>query len=149
MLRRRVRAIFWIACLTLAVAPAQASDHSARFNYMLRCAGCHTESGEGLPHAGIPQFPGYIDAFAGDDEGRTYMMHVPGVVGSSLSDAQIAAVLNYVVKNWGDLAAVAPFTAEEVGVRRAKPMPDVVAYRRKLVKRLKAEGAKVADYPWP
>ncbi|MDQ0322729.1 mono/diheme cytochrome c family protein [Pararhizobium capsulatum DSM 1112] len=135
--------------LALVAVSAQASDHSARFNYMLRCAGCHTETGEGLPHAGIPQFPGYIDAFAADDEGRTYMMHVPGVVGSSLSDAQIAAVLNYVVKSWGDPSIVAPFTAEEVTTRRAKPVPDVVAYRRQLVTRLKAEGAKIAEYPWP
>lgn len=149
MARRRFQAAFLTAGILLAATAVQASDHSARFNYMLKCAGCHTESGEGLPHAGIPQFPGYIDAFAGDDEGRTYMMHVPGVMGASLSDAQIAEVLNYVVNSWGDPSVVAPFTAEEVGTRRAKPVPDVVAYRRELVKRLKAQGAKVADYPWP
>lgn len=149
MIHRPFQVTFFAAGMLLAATAVQAADHSARFNYILKCAGCHTGTGKGLPHAGIPPFPGYIDAFARDDDGRTYMIHVPGVVGASLSDAQVADVLNYVVESWGDPSAVAPFTAEEVRVRRAKAVPDVVVYRRQLVKRLKAEGAQVADYPWP
>ena len=135
--------------LLLMPAAARADGHSARFNYLLRCSGCHDQDGSGLPKAGIPALPGYIDAFAGDERGRTYTVHVPGVSSTGLNSAEIAAVLNYVIDQWGDPSRIKPFTEAEVERRKAEPVSDVVAYRRDIVARLKDQGVAIADYPWP
>lgn len=139
-----------LAAILLAAAPASA-QYSTKTLYVLRCAGCHGVDGVGSASAGVPAFPGYVGAFARDEEGRVYMTHVPGVVGSGLSNGEIAAVLNYIVDTWsgeppGTLDA---FTEEEVQRLRAEVIPDVVGYRRDVVRRLAAEGVSVADYPWP
>ncbi|GEO84124.1 MULTISPECIES: c-type cytochrome [Alphaproteobacteria] len=148
-LLKQWKALVAVCYLMASVAPAVADGRSAKFNYLLRCSGCHDQDGTGLPSAGIPALPGYIDAFAGDDEGRTYIAHVPGVVATGLTDVEIAAVLNYVIDRWGDPKTVEPFTEAEVKKRRAEPVSDVVAYRRRIVERLKTSGVKIADYPWP
>lgn len=136
--------------IALAATGAIAAERSAHVNFLLRCSGCHMSDGSGVPASGIPPFPGFIDSFAADPDGRTYMAHVPGVIGSGLSDAEIAAVLNYLIDKWGRAPeAVDRFTADEVAARRAAPVPDVVAYRRALVVRLTAAGSPVAQYPWP
>jgi cytochrome c553 len=142
-------------CLALvACAPATAvgQERSARTNYILRCGGCHGMDAMGSENGGIPAFPGYVGSFAQLEEGRTYVMHVPGVVGASLSDAEIAEVMNYVMENWGGESLPAdfePFTETEVTERRAIPIGDVVGYRRIVVEKLTALGLPVAGYPWP
>lgn len=143
------KSLILAGCLSASAVPAAADGHSAKFNYLLRCSGCHDRDGTGLPRAGIPALPGYIDAFAGDDDGRTYITHVPGVVATGLNDAEIAAVLNYVIDEWGDPSRIEPFTEAEVTRRKAIPVSDVVAYRRQIVQRLKTGGVAIADYPWP
>lgn len=132
----------------LAAGGAFSGELGAKANYLLRCSGCHGTTGAGTVEGGIPPFPGFVGPLVADDAGRTYVMHVPGVVGSSLSDAEIAAVLNYIVDAWSD-GRPAPFTTAEVVRRRAEPMPDLIAYRRAIVARLARDGVALADYPWP
>ncbi len=136
----------------LAATPAAAQERSPHANYVLRCAGCHAMDGSGHSAGGIPDFRNLVGAFARDETGRTYLMHVPGVIGASLSDTEIAAVLNYITDNWGGDSVptgFVPFTGAEVGVLRAENIGDVVAYRRKLVENLKQQGIVTAGYPWP
>lgn len=136
-----------VAALTSA---ALAQGRSAHVNYILRCAGCHGMTGEGTETGGVPTFLDSISALAADEAGRTYIAHVPGVNSADLSADEIAAVLNYVVEEWGDPAtSVPPFTGEEVARRHAEPMRDIVAARRQVVDRLAAEGKATAPYPWP
>lgn len=143
-----------LAALLLA-APAWAQDapvRSAHIDYMLKCSGCHGADGSGSPDRGIPDFRGYVDGFGRTEAGRTYVMHVPGVVNSSLPNARIAAVMNHVIASFGapeTRAAVPPFTAEEVDRLRAVPVPDVVAYRREVAAGMAKAGIPVAGYPWP
>lgn len=145
-LRRAGAALAFVALGAGGVAAKELNAHS---NYILRCAGCHGVEGAGSPSAGIPPFPGFVSALLSDDDGRTYVTHVPGVVGSSLTNAEIAAVLNYVNDAWSGSAPAAPFTEEEVRRRRAALVPDIVAYRRAIVARLSEKGVRLADYPWP
>lgn len=138
--------------LCLAAGQAGAEGYNARTNYMLRCTGCHGMDGAGSEQAGIPDFRGYVGSFARSEPGRTYLMHVPGVVNSSLSDSEIAAVMNYVMESYAGAskaADAAPFTPEEVAVLRAAPVADVVALRREVVAACTQEGWPVAGYPWP
>ena len=126
---------------------AGAGPISPHASYVLHCSGCHTTTGEGAPEAGIPTFIDSVGNIARSDAGRTYMMHVPGVVSAGLDDAEIAAVVNYVLDAWGDGAP--RFSADEVTTRRAVPVGDVVAYRREVAADLGGQDIPIADYPWP
>lgn len=141
------------ALLLAMMAPAApAWAQSAHIDYMLKCSGCHGADGSGSPDRGIPDFRGYVDGFGRTEAGRTYVMHVPGVVNSSLPNARIAAVINYVMASFGapgTKADIPPFTGEEVDRLRAVPVPDVVAYRREVAAELVKAGIPVAGYPWP
>jgi len=69
-------------------------------------------------------------------EGREFVMRVPGVSQSPLSDAEIAAVLNWMVRNLSDEALPSRFqnyTAEEVRSVRGIPLTQVRATRQKLL----------------
>ncbi|KFI30237.1 cytochrome C [Haematobacter missouriensis] len=133
-----------------ALAEGQTGARSAHVNYVLRCAGCHGMTGEGTEMGGVPTFLDSISALAADDRGRSYIAHVPGINSADLSPAEIAAVLNYVVAEWGDPATDVPaFTEEEIARRHAEPMRDIVGARREVVDRLAAEGKATAPYPWP
>lgn len=136
----------------LMLGAASAADRTARTNYVLRCIGCHTADGTGLPNAGIPDFVDKIGAFSRTDDGRAYLLHVPGVIGSSLSADETADVLNYIMDTWGRESVPSdykPFTAEEVLELKARSIGNVVKFRRKVASDLAADGIAVADYPWP
>lgn len=145
MLRRI--AISWAMGLSLAAAPALAQERSAHTNYILRCVGCHGFDGMGSKVGGVPAFPGSIGALARSGDGRTYLLHVPGVVNSSLTNAEIAQVMNFILDRWSEGAP--KFDTAEVDRRRATPVPDIVAMRREIGTELQREGVFLAQYPWP
>jgi hypothetical protein len=140
-------------CAALLTSVAVSADHSASSNFIQYCSGCHGQDGRGGgATSGIPDLRNFVGAFAGDEGGRTYVLHVPGVVNTSLDDAEIAAVINYVMKTWGGTSLFpdfVPFTTREVIRRRARSVQDVVALRREIVQRLNADGIPTAPYPWP
>ncbi|HSH72131.1 MAG TPA: cytochrome c [Methylophilaceae bacterium] len=128
---------------------AFAAGHTPQVNYILRCAGCHGLDGTGSSIGGVPPL-GLIKTFTSDPEGRLYVMHVPGVVNSGLSNQEIADVINYVAQRWGspDLPFES-FGLEEVNHLRSINISDVVSYRRDLTSRYISEGKRVPEYPWP
>ena len=147
MARGLIAASLALATLTAAAGAEAGQTMSARGNYVLLCSGCHGIGGAGSAAGGIPSFHDSVGKIAATDRGRTYMMHVPGVVSNALSDAGIAGVMTYILETWG--AGAAPFTPEEVTLRRARPVPDVVAERREIAAELAARGLTIAAYPWP
>lgn len=140
-------------CAAMSGSFALSAGHSASSNFVQYCSGCHgQDGGGGGVNSGVPDFRNFVGAFAGDDGGRTYVLHVPGVVNTSLDDAEIAAVINYLMRTWGGTSLpvdFVEFTADEVSTRRARTVPDVVALRRQVALRLSANGIATADYPWP
>ena len=143
----------WILAAALVAAmPVVAAERSAPVNYVLRCVGCHLQDGTGLPAAGIPDFVEKVGVFGGTETGRRYLLHVPGVINSGLSDKETAALLNYIMDTYAGASmpeAFVPFTADEVGTLKAQDVGNVVAYRREIAAELRAQGYDVADYPWP
>jgi hypothetical protein len=129
------------------------SPRTAAPLFIQYCSGCHGLNGEGTTAiSGIPGFRDFVGAFAVDEVGRTYVLHVPGVVNTSLDDESVAAVINFVMTTWGGKSLPADFhafTKEEVAASRQRPVPDVVALRREVVGRLRAKGIATAPYPWP
>ena len=102
--------------------------------------------------SGVPDFRELVGLFASTEAGRTYVLHVPGVVNASLEDADTARVLNYVMRRWGGRSLAndyRPFTQEEVAKRRRLGVRDVVALRREVVAHLRERGVEAAAYPWP
>lgn len=141
------RLLLWLSLVPWLAVQADAQGLSPRGSYILHCSGCHGVTGEGAPAAGIPSFVDSVGHIAGSDLGRTYIMHVPGVVSTDLTDAGIAEVMNYVLDDWGDGAP--HFSADEVTRRRALDVADVVALRRQVKEALERDGLSIADYPWP
>lgn len=141
-----------ICAILVSAGAAAAAERSAHTNYVLRCTGCHGMEGAGSEQAGIPDFRGYVGSFARSEEGRRYLMHVPGVTNAALSDAEVAAVMNYVMDSFAGASrdpAAAPFTQSEVARLRAEPVADVVALRRMVAADCAEKGWAVAGYPWP
>ena len=69
-------------------------------------------------------------------EGRGYLVRVPGSASSPLSDAELAAVLNWMVASFaGDAAGPGfePFSAAEVASYRRVPLLRVEALRTRLL----------------
>jgi hypothetical protein len=82
-------------------------------------------------------------------EGRDYVLRVPGAANSALSDAQLAAVLNWLAETYPPAGEAPPpaFSTEEVTRIRHTPLADVQATRRAVVRALAASGpAPAPDY---
>lgn len=119
-------------------------------DYVLYCMGCHGAQAQGVPGR-IPPLAHALAFYMRSPAGRNYVLRVPGAASSVLSDAQLAAVLNWLADRYSaeELAAqpVPPFTVEEVAQARHTPLPDVLATRRDVVRALSAGGASLSvDY---
>jgi mono/diheme cytochrome c family protein len=107
-----------------------------RTDYILNCRGCHAPDGSGLP-GGAPSFRGQVGRFLSVPGGREYLIRVPGTAQSGLSDARIAALLNWIVHEFspGELPAdFTPYTAEEVARHRRAPLTEVERVRQGLLR---------------
>jgi mono/diheme cytochrome c family protein len=118
-------------------------------DYMLYCMGCHGAQAEGVPGK-VPPLAHAIGQFMRTAAGRNYILRVPGAANSVLSDAQLAAVLNWLAQQYSadELSADVPmFTAAEVTAVRHYPLAAVLATRREVVRDLAATGpAPPANY---
>jgi len=114
---------------------AAANENSPHINYMLNCQGCHLAGGVGHPGL-VPNMHGEIGRFLASRRGRAYLVQVPGAAQSSLDDADLAAVLNWMLLEF-DPEGVDPdferFTAAEVGEYRSTQLMNVSTVRRKLL----------------
>lgn len=133
---RRIAAPVAFLVMSPVVASAQgapAADHGAKIYQ--RCAACHLPNGQGIPGA-FPPLAGRLAGAAAIEAGRDYLVMAvaKGLMGeievdgrkirgvmpaqAGLTDADIAAVLNYAIALKGADAAAPPapraFTAEEV-----------------------------------
>lgn len=143
MPRDSVIAPVWAAVLALAAEPAASIPkvEPTTGAYLLYCGGCHGIDGHSSDSA-VPSLRGQVDAFLCLPAGREYIVRLPNVAFAPLSDAQLAALMNFVVafgqtrESKGD----PPFTAAEVGVLRRKPLlgQPIASYRRQLVTKLVA-----------
>jgi hypothetical protein len=129
------------AVLGLALAePWVAHAWSPAVNYALNCQGCHLADGSGTGDL-VPPLRGSIGRLVGVPEGRAYVIRLPNVASTALDDRETAALLNWVVRQFGkgDLPEdFAPFTAAEVAARRRAPLVDVAGERSAVLAALAA-----------
>jgi mono/diheme cytochrome c family protein len=108
--------------------------------YATNCQGCHGDLGSSAKE--IPTLVGRVGYFTRLPEGRRYLVQVPNVALNPSSDADIAAVLNWVLMTYSRAqlpGQFRPYTAEEVAELR-KARIDVVAERQRIIRQLVAAG---------
>jgi len=120
--------------LPLSAPPAHMSP---RATYLGRCGGCHGVDGHSADGL-VPDLKDSAGYFLCDDATRAYAARLPNVAFSQISDADLAAMLNYVMFDLGGKSAPAgaqAYTADEMGRLRRQPLtiPDLKAYRRAVV----------------
>ena len=131
----------------VTAAPGEESIARGEEVYSQQCAACHQAGGEGIPGSFPPQKGLAANIFnaSGGIGGRDYLAHVleyglTGPInvdgtayngnmpawGGSLSDQQIADVLNYVLTAFGNRERISPdfqpYTAEEVSALSGKDL---------------------------
>ena len=135
------RASAWAFAIANVAAAHAAAAYRPRIDYQLNCQGCHLADGTG--EAGrVPSIRGMLVPFAQNPAGRRYLIQVPGVSESSLSDRATAAVLNWMVHRLSDVPApgdFVPFTGAEVARWRRIPLTNVAATRARVQRQIDAQ----------
>ena len=104
-------------------------------NYMLQCMGCHTPDGSGAAGR-VPSIRSTLLPFSAVVAGRQFLVQVPGASQSTLSNAELAELINWMIENLsnGPRAVVfVRFTGAEVASYRRKPLVEVRATREHLL----------------
>jgi len=110
--------------------------------YVMNCWGCHQSGGEGLPGT-VPRLKDSVGSFLRVPGGRQYLVEVPGVAGSSLSNAEVAEVLNWLLITFSKNQLppdFKPYTEAEVASYRPHELNDIKTVRSDLVAKLAAQG---------
>jgi mono/diheme cytochrome c family protein len=117
-------------CLVICVsAEIAAADDYQEHDYLLNCAGCHRIDGSGSN--AVPSLHRIKELGEGRDV-RAYLIRVPGVAQAPLSDARLAAMMNWLVKRFSGRAPSPRYTASEVSELRRSPFLNPLAARREL-----------------
>jgi len=135
-----------LACallVALGLAGVGAADARAEPDaytlYAVRCMGCHQRDGAGM--GSIPKLRDFVGNFLRVPGGREFLVQVPGVAQSSLSDAELAAVLNWMLTEFSsDLLPedFQPYSGEEVAGYRPGRLVDVDPVRARLIAEMRA-----------
>ncbi len=102
---------------------------------MLQCQGCHLADGSGKPGS-VPAFADQVGRYLLVPGGREYLVRVPGASNAPITDAELAALLNWIVRRFGPSAVAAgfrAFDAREVARVRRPPLVAPEAERERLL----------------
>lgn len=128
------------------VETAGATDR-VEIDYMLNCQGCHLPDGRGFPERNVPSLTGHMAKFLWVSGGREFLVQVPGAATSDLTDEHLADVLNWMLQEFSAEeipASFQPYTQEEVGGLRARPLVNVSDVRAALIEKIEALESKEA-----
>ena len=128
------------AALAALAGSGGAGAADPQVDYMLECQGCHLSDGSGAPGR-VPDLRDSVGRFLTVPGGREYLVRVPGAAQSPLGDAELAEVLNWMIRRFGPAevaAAFEPYAAPEVARLRKAPLPEVDSVRGNLVQLMRA-----------
>jgi hypothetical protein len=129
-----------------AAAPAGVENTQRAWqNWTLNCQGCHRFDGSGSD-ATAPGIAGTVAKFLLVPGGREYLIRVPGVATSPLSDTDLAEVMNWMLWRFDKEhlpASFQPYTAAEIAPLRAQPLRlEASQMRSSLLSQAEAVAAK-------
>lgn len=114
-------------------------DQAARFDWQMNCQGCHHPNGEGNAVRGIPPLE-RLETFQRSTEGREFLIRVPGMARSALSDEELTVLANWMMTEFvspDSKVRWQPYSIEEVADLRRRPITSgIVEYRASLVRQL-------------
>lgn len=131
----------WLAVMGfLMLAGGAASAHEPRIEYMLQCLGCHGPDGRGEPGR-VPSIRSTLAPLSRFAAGRRYLLQVPGVALSMLSDRDLAALLNWMIPALGGVQpeGFRAFTVAEVARYRRQPLVEISATRARLMRQMQLQ----------
>jgi Cytochrome c len=151
-----VRGLAWCGLMGAAAAGAAvpAGNHVRSLTpvevaYLTSCGGCHGVDGTSAPQA-VPTLRHLTGRFLCTREGRQFIVRIPDVALSTLSDRMLTRVMNWVVFDLGAPAAAGregrPYTVAEVARLRREPLTQtgLTPYRERVVARIEARCAAAA-----
>lgn len=133
-----MKPLVFLFSLVVCVGAANGSEinrERAHFNYQMFCQGCHAPGGASIDTS-VPRMKDHVGMFISSQEGREFLVRVPGSATSSLNDEELAEVLNWIVLEFSGESLNTTFeyyTATEVGALRQAPLNEVVNYRAQLL----------------
>jgi mono/diheme cytochrome c family protein len=135
MQRAAIRLVLaWLAtALVAGAAQAEGRLERGHANYVLHCSGCHLPDGSGKPAAGIPDMRATVPQLLATAAGRAFLIQVPGTSGSSLTNAEVAELMNWMLPALTGRQDIASFTTEEVTRYRNDRLDDVAAHRAAIL----------------
>jgi len=129
-----------VAFLTIALTSAAITNaawgYEPMVNFQLHCMGCHLADGSGQSGR-VPSLRRSLVLLSRSLEGREYLIRVPGVAQSPLSNEDTATLLNWMARNLSDLKVTADFTdysPAEIQRSRNRPFAKVKAIRARLMR---------------
>ncbi|MEE9102750.1 cytochrome C [Pseudomonas sp. QE6] len=130
--------------------PIAQAHYSTAVNYQLQCAGCHLGDGEGSAANDTPRMKGFVGNFLKVDGGRQFLVRVPGMSQSALSNAQLADLINWIMREDGMAgksmpANYQPYTEQEVAAIRHEAMLNLPSTRAGLISQMRAKGIAIDD----
>lgn len=130
--------------------PIALARYSTPVNYQLQCAGCHLDDGEGSRANDTPRMKDFVGHFLKVEGGREFLVRVPGMSQSALSDAQLADLLNWLLREDGMAgksmpAHYQPYSADEVARLRKVSMLNLPDTRAHLIEQMRALGIPIMD----
>src|SRR6202167_1779063 len=112
-------------------------------NWTLNCQGCHRLDGSGSDGT-APSLAGTVAKFLWVPGGREYLICVPGVATSPLSDADLAEVMNWMLWRYDSEhlpSNFRPYTADEMRPLRSRPLRlEAAGMRSDLLAKAEASG---------
>ena len=120
---------------------------NVRSLYVVHCSGCHGMDGAGAKAGNVPDMR-HLGSFLRLPGGRSFVISVPGVMGSGLNDQQVADVTNWLLATLAKASvpeSYQPYDAAEVRRARAVPLVDVAAARSQLALQARERGVTI-DY---
>lgn len=130
--------IIALAALSGFTCDADADEQRARVNYMIHCQGCHLPEAVGYPGK-VPRMKNFVGYFLHSEEGREFLLRVPGVSTSSLADDQLTELMNWLMQTYSAEQMPRdsePFTVAEVAKLRKNPEADPEVTRTRILARI-------------
>ena len=113
----------------LLVGHPAAADSYEEHDYILNCSGCHRMDGSGSTV--VPSLQN-MPELNGKPGAREYWVQVPGAAQAPLSDARLAALMNWFVERFAGKRPEPAYTANEVRQLRGTPLRDPIAKRSQI-----------------